>query len=212
MGADARPQWSGHSSVALGADAGAAGDGMTSDLVAKQAITEIIYRYCRALDRMDRPLADSVWHPDGTADYGVTFQGTASGLLDSLWSQHAKLLGHSHQVTNILIEVDGDRAGSEAYVTGTLWNASESGALSQVVALGRYLDRWSCRDGIWGIDHRRFVYDVVSSPVLSSPEDAHRDVLSRLVAKRDPRQTAARRDRTDPSYEVLGRSAPVSSA
>jgi len=180
---------------------------MNSDLVAKLAITEIIYRYCRALDRMDRELAATVWHPDGTADYGVTFQGTASGLLDSLWSQHAKLLGHSHQVTNILIEVDGDRAGSEAYVTGTLWNASDSGVLSQVVALGRYLDRWSCRDGIWGIDHRRFVYDLVFIPILSGPEDAKHDVLSRLVAQRDPRLTAARRDRTDPSYEVLGSSA-----
>jgi hypothetical protein len=175
---------------------------MDNDIEAKLAITEVIYRYCRALDRMDRALADTVWHPAGTADYGPTFQGSASGLLDSMWANHAKLLGHSHQVTNILIEVDGDHAGSEAYVTGTLWDATESGALSHMVAVGRYLDSWSRRDGVWAIDHRRFVYDAVF------PFDAADDkasVFTRLASRRDPRQTAARRDRSDPSYEVLGR-------
>jgi hypothetical protein len=113
-------------------------------------------------------------------------------------------LGHSHQVTNILIEVDGHRASSEAYVTGTLWNASESGRLSYMVALGRYLDRWSCRDGVWAIDHRLFVYDVVLSPEGDQTADGGREVLGRLAARRDPRRTLARRDRTDPSYQVLG--------
>jgi hypothetical protein len=177
---------------------------MDEDSEAKQAITEVIYRYCRALDRMDRELADSVWHPDGTADYGPTFQGPAAGLLDCLWSNHAKLLGHSHQVTNILIEVRGDRAGSEAYVTGTLWNRSDSGVLTHMVALGRYLDRWSRRDGVWAIDHRRFVYDLAYSSPPPTPGDAHGDGLTRLATQRDPRHTAARRDREDPSYSVIG--------
>ena len=38
------------------------------ELLAKQAIREVIYRYCRGLDRMDRALALSCWHPGGTAD------------------------------------------------------------------------------------------------------------------------------------------------
>lgn len=107
---------------------------VTDDIEAKLAITEVLYRYCRALDRMDRDLMDTVWHPDATADYGPTFQGSASGLLDVMWANHAKLLGHSHQVTNVLIEIDGDRAASEAYVTGTLWDLTEAGALSHLVA------------------------------------------------------------------------------
>jgi SnoaL-like domain len=172
---------------------------MGSDVEAKQAITEAIYRYCRALDRMDRELADTVWHPDGTADYGVTYQGAASGLLDQFWSHHAELLGHAHQVTNILIEVDGDRAGSESYAIGSLWDMPEAGPLTRMVTFGRYFDRWSCRDGVWAIDHRRFVYDVV----FLSPPDATGH-LATLTAQRDPRNTAGRRDRTDPSYEVLG--------
>jgi hypothetical protein len=175
---------------------------MDNDVEAKLAITEVIYRYCRALDRMDRALADTVWHPAGTADYGPTFQGSATGLLDAMWANHAKLLGHSHQVTNILIEVDGDHAGSEAYVTGRLWDATESGALSHMVAVGRYLDSWSRRDGVWAIDHRRFVYDAVFP---FDPAGAKESELTRLASRRDPTHTAARRDRSDPSYEVLGR-------
>jgi SnoaL-like domain len=172
---------------------------MDNDIAAKQAITEVIYRYCRALDRMDRELADTLWHPDGTADYGLTYQGPASGLLDGFWSSHAKLLGHSHQVTNILIEVDCDRAGSESYAIGTLWDVPESGVLTRMVTFGRYFDTWSRRDGVWAMDHRRFVYDVV---LLSPPDAVGR--LADLAAARDPYGTAGRRDRSDPSYEVLG--------
>jgi hypothetical protein len=98
-------------------------------LVAKQAITEAIYTYCRALDRMDWDLAHTVWHPDGTADYGPNmFQGTGPGFIEWVWAQHAGMMGHSHQITNILIEVDGDRAASEAYVTAALRLPGRRGA------------------------------------------------------------------------------------
>jgi SnoaL-like domain len=176
---------------------------LNRDTEAKLAITEVIYRYCRALDRMDRALADTVWHPDGTADYGPTFEGPASKLLDVMWVNHAALAGHSHQVTNILIDVDGDTAGSEAYVTGFLWSVSDEGAVSHMLAIGRYLDRWSLRNGAWAIDHRRFVFDAVF------PSDSSdRSVFGRLAKQRDPRRSAARRDQTDPSYEVVGRLTP----
>jgi len=167
---------------------------VNDELVAKQAITEVIYRYCRALDRMDRALADTVWHPGGTADYGPTmFQGSGAGFLDWVWPTHASMLGHSHQVANVLIEVDGDTAGSEAYVTATLWAAFTPDALTQIVSRGRYVDRWSRRDGVWAIDHRRFLDDLTTiTPVPG-------------VAAPDPGASAARRDRTDPSYDVLDR-------
>lgn len=173
------------------------------DLVAKQAISEVVYRYCRALDRMDRALADTVWHAGGTADYGPTYEGSASGLLDQMWVDHARLAGHSHQVTNILIELSGDEAASESYATGSLWNVTEAGRLVRLEALGRYLDRWSCRDGVWAIDHRQFVYDAVFTQVNASVEDADGDRLIRLASRRDPRATLGRRDRTDPSYDFL---------
>jgi hypothetical protein len=172
--------------------------------ITKLEITEVIYRYCRAVDRMDRELASTVFHEGATADYGPTFSGTAEELIDNFWKNHAKLLGHSHQVTNVLIEVDGDRAGSEAYAFGTLWESAPDGTLVVLTAYGRYLDRWSRRHEAWAIDHRRFVYDLVytSTPVVAPKAAGLR--LARLAADRDPRHAAARRNPSDPSYEVLG--------
>jgi SnoaL-like domain len=177
---------------------------MDDEARAKMEITELIYRYCRAVDRMDRGLASTLFHEDATADYGPTYSGPAQGLIDNLWMNHSKLLGHSHQVTNILIEVDGDRAGSESYAFGTLWDAASDGALVVLTAYGRYLDRWSRRHGVWAIDHRRFVYDLVYPATPSVAPEAVDVPLARLAGRRNPRDTAARRDDSDPSYEVLG--------
>src|ERR1700676_916277 len=54
--------------------------GAVDELGAKQAITEVLYRYCRAIDRMDRDLASTIWHPGGSADYGPVFKGTGEAF------------------------------------------------------------------------------------------------------------------------------------
>ncbi|HEY8216673.1 MAG TPA: nuclear transport factor 2 family protein [Acidimicrobiia bacterium] len=165
-----------------------------SELLAKQAITEVIYGYCRGLDRMDRDLALATWHAGGTADYGPIFRGTGAEFVDWVWQAHASFVAHSHQVTNILIEVDlgNDRARSESYVTVALRTAPLDGSVMDIVGRGRYVDRWSRRDGRWAIDHRRYIDDFQavhpmavtevtdrsSATGVRGPEDASYDVLS----------------------------------
>jgi hypothetical protein len=161
------------------------------ELCDRQAITDVIYRYCRGLDRMDVEMARAVWHRDGTADYGELFSGTADGFIEWVWQAHAAMDRHSHQVTNILIEIDGDAAVSESYVTVALRTKPVDGAAVEIEDRGRYLDRWSRRDGRWGIDHRRFVDDLLRTHGVP-PLDA------------ESRPSESRRDRGDPSYEVLG--------
>jgi len=124
------------------------------ELVAKQAITEALHRYCHGLDRFDRAQAD-IWHPGGAASYEGIFEGTGAGFLDWVWPVHETFERTSHQVTNILIEVDGDRATSETYVTVCL-----RGAEADIVGRGRYHDTWSRRDGRWGVDVRRYRDDI----------------------------------------------------
>ena len=124
-------------------------------MVAKQAITEALHRYCHGLDRFDRGQA-MIWHPGGTADYGADiFQGTGDGFLDWVWPVHETFERTSHQVTNILVTVDGDRATSETYVTVCLRNADVD-----LVNRGRYSDTWSRRDGRWGVDARTYTDDI----------------------------------------------------
>lgn len=153
----------------------------------REAITDQIYRYCRAMDRIDRELGYSIWHEDGTADYGKdVFQGTGRGFIDHVCAQHRRLLTHSHQVTNIIIELDGDRAGSESYVSATL-RLERDGQLLQMVVLSRYIDTWSRRDGRWAIDHRLTIIDM--------------DEIREITPMKD--HARGSRDRNDPSYSVL---------
>ena len=124
------------------------------ELLAKQAITEQLFSYCHGLDRFNRDQAN-IWHEGGTADYEGIFQGTGDGFLDWVWPVHEGCDRTSHQVTNMLIAVDGERATSETYVTATLAMGD-----NVVVARGRYIDAWSRRDGRWGVDSRRYEDDI----------------------------------------------------
>jgi hypothetical protein len=152
-------------------------------------ITDLIHRYCRAVDRLDVPLGQSIWHEDGHADYGADiYQGAGPGVIDHICAQHRKALHHAHLVTNILIELDGDRAGSEACHFASL-RIARGGALHQISVWGRYIDRWSRRQGSWGLDHRLTVRDF--------------DEIRAVTPMGD--HALGRRDRHDPSYGVLTR-------
>jgi hypothetical protein len=139
-------------------------DPAITDLLHTQAITEVMFRYSRGLDRMDKELTRSVWHADGTGDYGnPRVTGDADFVIDGMWEAHSRYDRHCHQLTNRLIEVAGDRAVSETYAIIFLRQPPEDGRVRESVVRGRYLDRWSRRDGRWAIDHRQFVIDFAGS-------------------------------------------------
>jgi len=169
-------------------------------LVAKQAITEQIYRYCRGLDRMDLELALSVWHPNGTADFG-SVASKESGLASKAilirehfaraWEYRSQFLGHSHQATNILIDVRGDQARSETASIAVLQRGLEGGLIRQEVFWGRWLDSWSRRHGVWAIDHREAILDCYMPATFEG------------TAFNDRENTKSRRDSSDPSYRLF---------
>ena len=136
-------------------------------LLTQQAIRDVLSRYCRGLDRMDKEMVNAVWHPEGTAFYDGIFEGTGHCFVDWVWEAHAGMERHSHQITNVLIEMnvqDSNKATSEAYVTVVLWTKPDaSGAQQELVGRGRYLDRWERREGIWGIEHRIHLLDMSSA-------------------------------------------------
>ena len=158
-----------------------------SGVADKQAIAELLYLYCRAMDRMDIPLGYSIWHEDGEADYGESlYRGSGRGFVDFAAASHTPMLAHSHQVTTIIINLDGDQAASESYVTAVL-RFTEDGRLKNITAQGRYLDRWSYRNGRWAIDKRVYIHDL----------DEVREVQPAGNVSRGAR------DRSTPSYAIL---------
>ena len=153
----------------------------------RQAIADLIYRYCRAMDRIDVELGYSIWNENAEADYGaVVYQGSGRGFIDFVCEQHRRTLAHVHQVTNIIIELDGDTAASESYVVSDL-RVGGGDRVRQITTWGRYLDQLSRVDGCWGIDRRTAIRDFAEM----------REVTPMPIPERGSR------DRDDPSYRVL---------
>ena len=125
-------------------------------LVAKEAITEALHRYCVAVDRIDEATWWHVWHGDAIAHYEEIFDGSAASLMAWIFETHRSCEATSHQLSNVLIDVAGQTATSESYVTACI---RAGGA--DVVARGRYLDSWSDRNGGWRIDERRYRNDIL---------------------------------------------------
>jgi hypothetical protein len=164
-------------------------DKTLAQLHAIEGIRRVLNNYCRALDRMDKTLARSVWHADGTALYHDIFEGSGHGFVDWVWKAHAAMERHSHQIANAIIEVDGNTAVSETYVTVVLWTKPDAdGGQQEIIGRGRYLDRWSLREGHWAITHREHILDIQTLHPLTPGYVS----------------AASMRDETDPSFRLFG--------
>jgi len=169
-------------------------DSALAELLDKQAITETLALYCRAMDRIDQDLTVSVWSPGGTCNYTST-AGTPDALIvDYLVGStraRASFANHSHQIANTLIRVAGDEAVSEAYFTASLQTFPQDGKVTEHLWRGRYLDRWSKRNGGWTIDHRQVVFDSYAPHEFDAAHLAGKPL------------SLGRRDEADPSYAHL---------
>jgi 3-phenylpropionate/cinnamic acid dioxygenase small subunit len=64
----------------------------------------------------------------------------------------------SHNLTNLLIDLDGDVATAESYCV-TFARIKADGQYYHSFTGARMIDRLERRDGVWGIAHRRLVWD-----------------------------------------------------
>jgi hypothetical protein len=120
-------------------------------LVDRNEILDCIHRYTRGMDRFDRELVRSAYHPDAVDDH-AGFVGTVDDFLDWAFAYHAAQTRHQHYVTNHRVELDGDEAHTETYY---LFIGSERDADAPLrVVGGRYVDRFERRDGRWAIAAR----------------------------------------------------------
>jgi len=133
-------------------------------------IEQVLYRYCRAVDRGDLDLLKSVYHEDAK-DYHGPFDGLGRDFADQLVPRMDNLgVVGQHNVGNILIELTGDAANVESYFLAyhpSLINGSEDVGLA--FAAGRYFDRFERRAGEWKIAERRVLIDLSEEPRRSSP-------------------------------------------
>jgi ketosteroid isomerase-like protein len=119
-------------------------------LLDKQDILECLTRYCRAMDRFDKELLLSCYHPDATDDHG-SFVGSPNDFWNYYSAWHTKFnRAHHHSISNTTFELNGNTAHTETYWLFESMNPDGSNGLSG----GRYIDRLEKREGVWKIAAR----------------------------------------------------------
>lgn len=106
-------------------------------LLVEAEIREVLYRYCRGVDRCDRDLVASVYHP-GAIDRHGAFEGPGELFAGLITTQDPSIDGSgTHHITNVVIELDGKTANVESFFLA-FHPATNDGVEELPIASGRY--------------------------------------------------------------------------
>ena len=152
----------------------------------RHEIYDCIMRYCRGIDRLDRAVLLSAYHPGAIDDHG-TYVGPVEGFVEQVFDLHYGMQEFTqHHITNHRCELDGDVAHCESYY---LFRCINKAPPWYNVSSGRYLDRLEKRDGRWAIAERICVVEARDEIWGPNGNEGNTDYV------------AATRDRSDPSYQ-----------
>lgn len=159
----------------------------TADTLPPQvAIQQVIARYCRGIDRLDREAIISAYWPDGYDDH-IVFGGSPTELADWVFRTLGPYVATSHFMGQSLVTLDGAHAEVETYFSSWSHQRTEAGeVLGQ--SIGRYLDHFEERGGEWRILTRTVILDMVQRSPLGPPSGV---------------PIAGRHGADDPSYSAL---------
>ena len=170
----------------------------------RMQIQDVMYRWCRAIDRLDYDGIRDVFHPDAIDTHGI-YNGDIEGLIAWARERHRAIPFSMHQVSNMLIEfATPDVAMSEAYLRTIqrypleaasalkqLANGYEPEGPSDLWTCSRYIDRFERRKGEWKIARRVLAQEWKLVTPVPSPSPAH-----------VPGSVVGRRDADDPVYAL----------
>lgn len=174
-------------------------DQYTAERIAdRMAIQDVLYKWCRAIDRLDYDGMRAAFHPGATDRHGA-YDGGVDGLVDWIRERHKPIPVSSHQVSNILIEfAKPDLALVETYIrTFQRYPADAKAALAQLaggqagrpgvgvdmLSASRYVDRFERRNGEWRIARRTLIQDC--KQFIEVLENAPNPQPGWLVGRRD---------------------------
>lgn len=173
-------------------------------LLDRRAIDDLLARYTRGVDRLDRELLASVYHEDALDDHGC-FVGTREEFIDYVLAMHTE---HHHATMHFAgsttVEIDGATAHAETYYLFCSMN--KRGQPFTMVG-GRYLDRMEKRDGEWRILHRKCLTDWVAPSINERAAAKTPEGRANFLHMAEHEWAATKngawpsRDRSDPRYE-----------
>lgn len=158
-------------------------------LLDRQDILDCLTRFCRGMDRFDRDVFLSAFHPDAIIAAG-SFVGGPNALYD--WARELHDQGQiatQHNLLNHTVEIDGNHAHTETYYVFVGRNRDETNWM----AGGRYIDRLERRGDDWRIVLRTNVIEWSGMlPTMPLPFADVPDIFE---------NGAPARNTTDPSYQ-----------
>jgi 3-phenylpropionate/cinnamic acid dioxygenase small subunit len=120
----------------------------------RQQIAEVLYRYARGWDRRDEDAVRSCFWPEASHRHGV-YEGSSAEFVNFGLSRTTHIKATRHTVTNVMIELDGDRALSECHFSAIQRRPTADGRDEEEYFLdGRFVDVFQRRGGEWRILRR----------------------------------------------------------
>jgi len=167
-------------------------DRALQELIAKEAIRELVLLYSRSIDRKDVALLRTLYTKDATDTHGNSYDGPAEGYCTFIEDSLPHLLYSGHHICNHLISVHGDEGEGEAYAVCYHIFSDGKGGWVEDLLCARYIDRYRREDGRWLFAKRVVTYDynsrrpasVSAGPIPDGAGDPSYAVLSqRLFAR-----------------------------
>lgn len=136
----------------------------------RMQIQDVMFRWCRAADRLDLDEIPKLFHEDAVDNHGP-YVGDIPGLIEWIRERHKTITFSMHQLSNMLIEFAGPDV---ALVETTVCNIQRylptgqaslqqltggvrgrEGVAQDAFGSSRYIDRFERRaDRVWRIAHR----------------------------------------------------------
>ena len=166
-------------------------------LLAKEAIRELVLLYSRAIDRKDVALLRDLYTADATDSHGTSFDGPADKYCEFIAAALPHMKYSGHHVCNHLISVDGDVGNGEVYALAWHYipDRQNLGQFIEDWMAVRYIDNYRREsDGKWRFSKRVVTYDMhITRPFSgdgllgSSPVDPSYEVCGQRLFQRGPR-------------------------
>jgi hypothetical protein len=122
-------------------------------LLAEREIYRQLIRFARAMDERDWKALDEITTDDIISNFGLGEIEGRSAMIDFMRHFLDGCGTTQHIIGNVLIDIDGDTAISNSYVSDMHIGRNDNENLT-FRTLGNYFDEWKKIDGVWLISRR----------------------------------------------------------
>lgn len=122
-------------------------------LLAERDIGRALIRFARAMDARDWDAVRAIMAPDATGELGTGPLASPEAVIGCIRHYLDGCGPTQHLLGNLLIEVDGERATSQCYVSDMHLGVGDKAHIT-FSTLGDYHDQWRRIDGVWRMTHR----------------------------------------------------------